>query len=99
MGNSHLAEAIDLQKRCLFILNRSHGLRHMDTAACLIRTGSVFARCGEEGFAARAFKQAIETRVRLVGDRHPLTLSARKLLDALPTASAANSLRKAEGDS
>lgn len=99
MGNSHLAEAIDLQKRCLFILNRSHGLRHMDTAACLIRTGSVFARCGEEGFAARAFKQAIETRVRLVGDRHPLTLSARKWLDALPTASAANSLRKAEGDS
>jgi hypothetical protein len=84
MGNSHLAEAIDLQKRCLFILRRSRGLRHMETAACFVRTGRIFARCDEFAFAERAFKKAIEIRIRLVGDRHPLTLSASKLLVALP---------------
>lgn len=88
VGSYQLGEAIDLQARCLRILKGSRGLIHLDAAACMVRTGRVFSRCGKPEHALRAYTQAIETFTRLVGERHPLTRSARRGLNALSSRSA-----------
>jgi hypothetical protein len=80
-GRIQLLEGIELQTRCLRILKLTLGLEHLDSAASLVRVGHVFTRCMKVDHATRAYKRAQEIRVRLLGDRHPLTRSAGKLLE------------------
>ena len=80
-GRIELLEGIQIQTRCLRILGRTLGLEHLDSAASLVRIGHVFARCLKVDHATRAYKRAQETRVRLLGKRHPLTRSAGRLLE------------------
>lgn len=83
LGGQSLLEGITLQSQCLGILRRTSGLLHLSTANSMIRTGRVFARCDEIRLAERAYMQALETRTQLLGSRHPLTLSARRLLEGV----------------
>ena len=83
LGGSLLKEAMELQNRCLRILNLSRGAGHLDSAACFVRTGQVFKRARKPDLAAQAFKMALETRTRLLGAHHPLTRSASRLLEGL----------------
>ena len=80
-GRMELLEGIELQTRCLRILGRTLGLEHLDSAASLVRVGHVFKRCLKVDHAMHAYKRAQEIRVRLLGDRHPLTRSAARLLE------------------
>ncbi|MFN5354129.1 MAG: NACHT domain-containing protein, partial [Burkholderiaceae bacterium] len=83
LGGQSLLEGITLQSQCFGILRRTSGLLHLSTANSMIRTGRVFARCDEIRLAERAYMQALETRTQLLGSRHPLTLSARRLLEGV----------------
>ena len=80
-GNKQLGEGINLQKRSLGILRSSWGLGHLDSAACMIRTGHVFKRCDRLDAAAEAYKRAMNIRLQLLGKAHPLTQSAQRLLE------------------
>ena len=90
-GGMELLEGIELQTRCLRILGRTLGLEHLDSAASLVRVGHVFTRCLSVDHATRAYKRAQEIRVRLLGDRHPLTRSAARLLERSSGISGVNS--------
>ena len=83
LAGKSLFEAIKLQSQCLGILNKTLGLGHLSTANTLIRSGRVFARCDEIKLAKRAYTKAFETRTQLLGSRHSLTLSARRLLEGV----------------
>jgi hypothetical protein len=80
-GRIQLLEGIELQTRCLRILKLTLGLEHLDSAASLVRVGHVFTRCLKVDHATSAYKRAQEIRVRLLGDRHPLTRSTARLLE------------------
>ncbi len=83
LSGQSLLEGIKLQSQCLGILKKTLSLGHLSTANTLIRSGRVFARCDEIKLAERAYTKAFETRTQLLGSRHPLTLSARRLLEGV----------------
>jgi hypothetical protein len=83
LAGQSLIEGITLQSQCLGILRRTSGLLNLSTANSMIRTGRVFALCDEIRLAERAYTQALETRTQLLGSRHPLTLTARRLLEGV----------------
>jgi hypothetical protein len=80
-GGIRLGRGIDLQSRCLRILRHTKGLNHLDSAACMIRTGHVFQRSGQISNAIKAYESAITIRLRLLGKTHSLTQSAQRILD------------------
>jgi len=80
-GNKKFGESIALQLRCIKILRTSYGLRHLQGAYSAIRVGHLLRRAGRLTKALSAYQEALSARTALLGETHPLTKTAAKLVE------------------
>jgi tetratricopeptide (TPR) repeat protein len=80
LGRKELLEAIQIQTRCLRILAISYGLNHLDSAQTMVTLGKLFTDVDDPVKAERAFRQALKTFSRLLGEQHPRTKTTQILL-------------------